>query len=151
GILVYCQGCTMTYHRMCIGIRQTREHTVTKVDVDDFVIQCRFCVGRARTKDKAAPRQSMCQTCRKDGPACTAFSERRTPKQEEAIRSANGGEDPVTPVPENLVNNPDNVLFRCVGCRRAWHMEHLPKPMMQEMESDLTKAKDERFSGYSDN
>lgn len=150
-ILIYCQGCTMTYHRMCIGIRQTREHMVTKVGADDFVIQCRFCVGRARVKDKAAPRQSMCQACRKDGPACAAFSERRTPKQEEAIRKANGGEDPVTPVPESLVNNPDNVLFRCVGCRRAWHIEHLPKSEMQETESDVSNAKDQWFSEYSVN
>lgn len=151
GMLVYCQGCTVTYHKICIGVRQTREHIVTKVGADDFVIQCRFCVGRARVKDKAAARQSMCQACRKDGPACAPFSQKKTSKQEEAIRQANGGEDPITPVPPNLVNNADNVLFRCVGCRRPWHIEHLPKPAMREAESDLANANVERFSEYSIN
>lgn len=148
GMLVYCQGCTMTYHKMCIGMRQTREHMVTKIESGGFVIQCRFCVGRASAKDKIAPRQSMCQACRHDGPACAPFSEKKTSRQEEAIRKENGGEDPVTHVPTNLLNNPDNVLFRCVGCRRPWHIEHLPTPK-RAAESDLTNAKDERFKEYS--
>ena len=149
GILVYCQGCTMTYHKMCIGIRQTREHIVTKVAADDFVIQCRFCVDRALTKDETAARQSMCQTCKKDGVACAPFSQKKTAKQEEAIRKANGGEDPVTPVLPSLINNADNVLFRCVRCRRPWHIDHLPAPALQETESDLTNVRDERFNEYS--
>ena len=149
GMLVYCQGCTMTYHKMCIGIRQTREHMVTKVESGGFVIQCRFCVGRAGAKDRIAPRQSMCQACRQDGPACAPFSDKKTSRQEEAIRKENGGEDPVTHVPPDLLNNPDNVLFRCVGCRRPWHIEHLPTPE-RAAESDLTDSKDERFKEYSD-
>ncbi|MBE3050080.1 hypothetical protein IMZ48_47785, partial [Candidatus Bathyarchaeota archaeon] len=151
GMLVHCQGCTMTYHKMCIGVRAVREHLVTKVDADDFVIQCRFCIGRARAKDKSAARQAMCQACRKYGSACAPFSQRKTPKQEEAARQANEGVDPVTPVPPRLVNNADNVLFRCAGCRRPWHIEHLPKPATREAESDLANVKDERFNEYSSN
>ncbi|SPN97421.1 related to CHD1 - transcriptional regulator [Cephalotrichum gorgonifer] len=147
GSLVYCQGCTVTYHKMCIGIRQTREHMVTKVGADDFVLQCRFCIGRARAKDKAAPLQSMCQACRQVGPSCAPFSQKKTSRQEEAIRKENGGEDPITPVRTDLVNNADNVLFRCVGCRRPWHIEHLPTT--RAADSDLKDVKDERLNEYS--
>ncbi|RMZ91382.1 hypothetical protein DV736_g1394, partial [Chaetothyriales sp. CBS 134916] len=47
-------------------------------------------------------------------------------KVEQQQREENGGRDPITIVDKGLLNNIDNVLFRCCLCQRAWHMHHLP-------------------------
>ncbi|RYO79140.1 hypothetical protein DL762_008307 [Monosporascus cannonballus] len=124
--LIYCQGCSNSYHRGCIGVRAQRDHRVTKVAADEFVLQCRYCIDHYRKKDARAPGYARCQVCKDDGSSCAEFSPKKTPKQEEKIRLENGGEDPITNVDPALVNNADNVLFRCSTCRRAYHFDHLP-------------------------
>jgi superfamily II DNA or RNA helicase len=52
--------------------------------------------------------------------------ERLTSKQEQQLRQENGGEDPITTVSSYLINNPDNLLFRCKACHRSFHFDHLP-------------------------
>ncbi|KAL2196486.1 PHD/FYVE-zinc-finger like domain-containing protein [Corynascus similis CBS 632.67] len=126
--LIGCQGCSSSYHKACLGVRSVREHRVTKVADDSFVIQCRFCVGVYKQKDVRAPSHDICQGCHTRNQSCVPFSERKTMKQEETLRNDNGGVDPITPVDPKLVNNPENVFFRCGRCRRAWHYEHLPHP-----------------------
>ncbi|KAK5658551.1 hypothetical protein OQA88_1944 [Cercophora sp. LCS_1] len=128
GALVPCQGCSIVQHKVCLNTRSIREQCVTKVAPDSFVMQCRFCVCVHKKKDARAPDQATCQACHRNGQSCAAFSQKKTPKQEERLRKENGGVDPVTPVDPNLVNNPDNVLFRCAKCHRGWHYEHLPHP-----------------------
>jgi superfamily II DNA or RNA helicase len=128
GPLIYCQGCAVSYHKACLGIRSAREHRVTKVGPDSFVMQCRFCIGVYKKKDVRAPSHDFCQGCHARNQSCVPFSERKTPKQEEALRNDNDGVDPITKVDPKLINNPDNVLFRCGRCHRAWHYEHLPHP-----------------------
>ena len=128
GPLIPCQGCSNAYHKACLGIRSSREHRVTKVAADSFVMQCRFCICTYKKKDVRAPNHDVCQGCHTKNPSCAPFSERKTPKQEETLRNENDGLDPITSVSEKLVNNPDNVLFRCNRCHRAWHYEHLPHP-----------------------
>ncbi|KAL2127067.1 hypothetical protein VTI74DRAFT_11385 [Chaetomium olivicolor] len=130
GALIPCQGCSNSYHKVCIGIRSSRDHRVTKVADDFFVLQCRFCVCIYKKRDVRAPNHDTCQGCHSKNPSSAPFSERKTPKQEEALRNENGGVDPITPVDPKLVNNADNVLFRCGRCHRAWHYEHLPHPNM---------------------
>ncbi|KAL2157372.1 hypothetical protein VTH06DRAFT_6190 [Thermothelomyces fergusii] len=126
--LIGCQGCSNSYHKGCLGVRSIRDHRVTKVAEDSFALQCRFCVGIYRQKDPRAPRHDVCQGCHERNPSCVPFSEKKTPKQEEALRIKNGGVDPVAPVDPTLVDRAENVLFRCGRCRRAWHYEHLPHP-----------------------
>lgn len=128
GVLIYCQGCSNAYHKSCIGIRSTRDHRVTKVGADSFVMQCRFCICTYKKKEPRAPSHDTCQRCHARNPSSVPFSERKTPKQEEALRAENGGVDPITPVDAKLINNPDNVLFRCSRCHRGWHYEHMPHP-----------------------
>ncbi|KAK4104247.1 hypothetical protein N658DRAFT_248465 [Parathielavia hyrcaniae] len=128
GALIPCQGCSNSYHKLCLGIRSVRDHRVTKVAADSFVVQCRFCIGTYKLKDVRAPSHDVCQGCHSKNPSCVPFSERKTAKQEEVLRNENGGVDPITPVDAKLVNNPDNVMFRCNRCHRAWHYEHLPHP-----------------------
>ncbi|ROV96820.1 hypothetical protein VMCG_07894 [Cytospora schulzeri] len=126
GMMIYCQGCSMSYHKVCLGFRSTREHAVTKVGPNQFVLQCRHCIGIRKKKDIRAPSLEVCQVCRDKGPACDAFAPKRTATQEQKLREENGGEDPVNPVAQDLLNNPNNVLFRCVACHCAYHLEHLP-------------------------
>ncbi|KAG5947763.1 hypothetical protein E4U53_006388, partial [Claviceps sorghi] len=126
GQIVYCQGCSFAYHKQCIGPRSAREHLATKVGEANFVLQCRFCIEHSQKKDKAAPRRSKCQSCMESGRSCAPFSKRQTARQEEKLREQNGGIDPWTSVREELLNNAENVLFRCGNCRRAWHQHHLP-------------------------
>ncbi|OHE91551.1 SNF2 family domain-containing protein [Colletotrichum orchidophilum] len=146
GPLIGCQGCSITFHKSCIGYRSARDHIVTKVGVDDFVLQCKFCIGIYAKKDKNSPRHSRCQQCKRFGRSCAAFSQKKTPRQEEKIRLENGGEDPIAPVEPSLVNNADNILFRCTMCKRGWHYEHLPS---SQMDSDVSEIRQQRLAEYS--
>ncbi|KAI3342308.1 PHD/FYVE-zinc-finger like domain-containing protein [Ustulina deusta] len=124
--LVHCQGCSFSYHKACIGPRAAREHRVTKIGHEDFVLQCKFCIQTYQKKDSRAPNHTLCQICKIPGPSCAEFSTKKTPKQEEKARIDNGGEDPITEVDPLLVNNADYVLFRCTNCKRGYHFGHLP-------------------------
>ena len=146
GQLVGCQGCTLSYHRACLGTRSAREHLVTKVGEDEFVLQCKFCIGTYRKKDPLAPNHAMCQSCHQDGATCDPFSKRLTSRQEEKLREQNDGVDPITSVSPDLINNALKVLFRCKDCHRAWHIEHLPPARNSEVSTDL---REERLKDYS--
>ncbi|EXF74111.1 SNF2 family domain-containing protein [Colletotrichum fioriniae PJ7] len=146
GPLIGCQGCSISFHKSCIGYRSAREHIVTKVGVDNFVLQCKFCIGIYAKKDRNSPRHSRCQECKRSGRSCAAFSSKKTPRQEEKIRLENGGEDPVTAVAPSLVNNADNLLFRCTMCKRGWHYEHLPS---SQTDSDVSDIRQQRLAEHS--
>ncbi|KAL4919999.1 PHD/FYVE-zinc-finger like domain-containing protein [Aspergillus aurantiobrunneus] len=126
GPLVFCQGCTDAYHQVCLGPRTAREHLVTKVASDKFILQCRRCLGSAHTKDPKFPHQGYCTGCNQKGKMSQPLRQRLTSKQEQQLRQKNGGEDPITTVGSYLVNNPDNLLFRCNACHRSFHFDHLP-------------------------
>ncbi|KAI1177732.1 PHD/FYVE-zinc-finger like domain-containing protein [Nemania sp. FL0916] len=132
--LVHCQGCSFSYHKACIGLRAVREHRATKIGPENFVLQCRFCI-QSYKKEARAPDYNNCQLCKTPGLSCAPFSAKKTPKQEEKARIDNGGEDPITQVDPRLVNNADNVLFRCTSCKRAYHFRHLP-PLTTEIVDD---------------
>ncbi|KFY36770.1 hypothetical protein V494_04985 [Pseudogymnoascus sp. VKM F-4513 (FW-928)] len=147
--LIHCQGCTTSIHKVCLGYRSQREHMVTKVGVDDFVMQCRRCIGLARKKDRSAPDLGACQECKQPGLACAPFSTKKTSKQEEKLREENGGTDPITPVSPDLINNHANLLFRCVSCKRGFHFEHLP-PLNDSAFSpdDVADLQEVRYAEY---
>ena len=150
GQLVYCQGCTLSYHVQCLGPRGTREHLVTKFEDSNFILQCRRCIGIAKKKDDMAPSQGRCQVCRSGGAACSPFRDRKTSKQEQKDREENGGDDPVTEIADGLVNKTNNVLFRCTRCYRAFHMHHLPPKAEEDIlvDSDDEDLAAQRFSEY---
>lgn len=152
--LIYCQGCSCSIHKVCLGYRSNREHMVTKIGPQNFVMQCRRCIGTAKKKDDFAPRLDMCQHCHESGKACAAFSIKRTTKQEEKLRAENEGEDPITNVESTLINNASIVLFRCTHCQRGWHYEHLP-PLVDnskaaENAGDLQSIQSARLRDYND-
>lgn len=145
--LIHCQGCSLSYHKGCIGPRPVREHRVTKVGDEDFVLQCRFCVQVYNKRDAKAPDHAKCQVCKTPGTSCAEFSAKKTPKQEEKLRMDNGGEDPVTQLDPILINNANNVLFRCIGCKRGYHFDHLPALTTETVENqDLTINRIEEYS-----
>ena len=146
GQLIFCQGCSLAFHKNCLGYRSAREHIATKVGDDVFVLQCKHCIGVYRNKDKRAPKYRMCQGCKGDGLACEAFSIKRTARQEEKLREENDGVDPITPVASTLINNADIVLFRCVNCHRGWHIKHLPSAGGDAAGVDL---RSERLKDYA--
>ncbi|KAI1826039.1 PHD/FYVE-zinc-finger like domain-containing protein [Xylaria intraflava] len=145
--LINCQGCSFSYHRACLGPKSLRDYRVTKVGYEDFVLQCKFCVQARKKKGDRVPDHTICQVCKVPGPSCAEFSSPKTPKQEEKARIENEGIDPITPVNPLLINNADNVLFRCINCKRAYHFEHLP-----ELSDDITSDQDlkaNRLAEYS--
>ncbi|GFF27782.1 chromatin remodeling factor mit1 [Aspergillus udagawae] len=144
GPLVFCQGCTSAYHQACLGPRSNRDHLVTKVADEQFVLQCRRCIGVSNAKDSISPHQGCCMKCNDQGKMSKPLRERLTPKQEQRIRQDNGGKDPITPVDMTTVNNVENVLFRCTACHRAFHFEHLP-PISDTTDDPPTA----RFEEYS--
>ncbi|KAI1439151.1 PHD/FYVE-zinc-finger like domain-containing protein [Xylaria sp. CBS 124048] len=125
--LIHCQGCSFSYHKACLGPKTVRDHRITKLGDENFVFQCRFCVQDQKKKSVRAPNYTICQTCKVPGASCAEFSSKKTPRQEEKARDENGGIDPITTVDPLLVDNADNVLFRCTNCKRAYHFEHLPE------------------------
>lgn len=150
GILVYCQGCTMSYHQRCLGPRNSRDHLVTKVGDRNFLLQCRRCIGVAHQKDPFAPNQAKCAVCYCTTVASSPFRERKTTRQEQKEREENGGEDPITAVAESAINNVDNVLFRCTGCFRGFHFHHLPSKEPDIIDSDMSEQNlaEKRFEDY---
>lgn len=147
GVLVFCQGCTIAYHQVCLGPRSTREHLVTKISDTQFILQCRRCLGVAHAKDAMSPHQGHCNECKGEGPMSRPLRKRLTPRQEQQLRQENNGKDPITPVDMARVNNVDSLLFRCLVCHRAAHFEHLP-PLSDTTMSDLDIAS-LRFQEYS--
>ena len=149
--LIYCQGCSFAYHKDCLGNRSTREHLVTKVGDDCFVLQCKRCVNVHQKKDRFAPDLARCQGCSENGESCKPLRPRKTTQQEMKEREGNGGEDPITSVPAELLDNPQNVLFRCTNCSRAWHYRHLPPLSQDAMDVDRNDEEiaAERFREYS--
>lgn len=143
GALVCCQGCTLAYHQKCLGQRNTRDHLVAKIGEQDFVLQCRRCIGMAQKKDPMAPRQAECTVCRQRGQSCQEFRERKTSRQEQKDREENDGEDPIATVPSHLINNVVSILFRCVTCYRAFHTHHLPS---RTDSSSFITPKDEQLA-----
>ncbi|KAF2403777.1 hypothetical protein EJ06DRAFT_527376 [Trichodelitschia bisporula] len=148
--LVFCQGCSLTYHKACLGPRNRREHLVTKVADDNFVLQCRRCINAYQSKNHIAPSLAMCTGCHELGPSCAPFRARKTAAQEQKEREENDGVDPITPVDPTLINNPENVLFRCVHCSRAWHFHHLPALGSHAMDVDMSDSEraTARFEEY---
>lgn len=71
--------------------------------------------------------------------------QRLTAREEQQLRVENGGTDPVTVIDISQVNNVNNVLFRCVGCQRAFHMRHLPVEEGIAVGSDIEAV----FAQYS--
>lgn len=148
--LIHCQGCSSSIHKVCLGYRSGREHLVTKVGYENFVLQCRRCIGIATKKDRLAPRLGHCQDCKEPGRACAAFAPKRTAKQEEKLREDNEGDDPITEVSDALLNKPDDILFRCTTCQLAYHFEHLPTTKSKSSKSDVSKdVREERLKEYS--
>lgn len=146
--LIYCQGCTFAYHKSCIGPRGSRDHLVTKVGEEDYVLQCRRCIALVRKKEPTAPDQGKCQDCTHHGAGCRAFRPRKTTAQEQREREENDGVDPVQEINPELINNSNNVLFRCVKCFRGFHFEHLPS-RTDMMEIDTEADAEQRFREYS--
>ncbi|KAN0080601.1 PHD/FYVE-zinc-finger like domain containing protein [Elaphomyces granulatus] len=153
GPLVFCQGCTSAFHRTCLGYRGSREHLVTKIANNKFVLQCRRCIGVGHKKDSTAPHQGHCSKCNAPGLLSQPLRDRLTARQEQHLRESNSGIDPITAVDMKMVDNPNEVLFRCKICSRAFHFEHLPpKPKAahaQEGEDSLTAdIANSRFDEY---
>jgi chromodomain-helicase-DNA-binding protein 4 len=153
GTFVYCQGCSLAYHKSCLGHRGGREHLVTKVAEDDFVLQCRRCINFPRRKDVTAPDHARCQDCKTVGRSCKAFRSRKTPAQEQREREDNHGVDPTTEVNPILINNPNNVMFRCNKCSRPFHYHHLPPRTQYSSAMNIGYTDEERaaarYSEYS--
>ncbi|OIW31583.1 hypothetical protein CONLIGDRAFT_230503 [Coniochaeta ligniaria NRRL 30616] len=152
GALIYCQGCSFSYHKVCLGQRAARDHLVTKIAQDSFVLQCRYCINLYQKKDQRAPDLTRCFTCRESGKSCTPFSQRKTAKQEEQLRLENNGEDPVHEVDRQLINNADTCIFRCTTCRRGFHFEHLPSASSENtshITSDTDTLRAKNIEEYS--
>lgn len=152
GSLVYCQGCTYSYHVDCIGTRTAREHLVTKIADDEFVLQCKRCIGHPRRKDRTAPHTDRCIICHIEGKSCSPFRSLLPLKKAKSTVTSDISA-PATPdveVPRELLYNTDGLLFRCAACRRAWHFKHLPSRSAGSKKKPHTSIVEDRLAEYAD-
>lgn len=147
GPLVFCQGCTFSYHQVCLGPRGNRDHLVTKIADDNFVLQCRHCLGVVHAKDRLSPHLGHCNACNDEGPLSKPLRERLSPKQEQQLRQENGGKDPIISIDMARINNVENLLFRCSGCRRAYHLDHLP-PLSDDDGDNVAVSRFQQYSSH---
>lgn len=113
--LVFCQGCQDAYHHACLGYRRKRDHLVTRVAEDDYVLQCRFCIGLAHQRDEYYPHLGRCTATKELGPMSHPLREPIAATIDEIIEGK-----------EDQLYKKENVMFRCRKCNRAWKMSHLP-------------------------
>ncbi|KAK2879927.1 hypothetical protein FQN49_000739 [Arthroderma sp. PD_2] len=153
GPLVYCQGCTDSYHQACLGSRGQRAHLVSKITSKYFILQCRYCLGHAREKDTLAPHHGECTVCKSSSTMAKPLRPRLTTRQEHLRREENGGEDPCLDIHDSQLDLIENVMFRCDSCKRAWHMSHLPRKSgtAYTMDDGLEDAElaEKRYKEYS--
>ncbi|KAK6355909.1 hypothetical protein TWF718_000288 [Orbilia javanica] len=142
GSLVLCQGCSSAFHKGCIGNRASRDHLVTKLSDNQFVLQCKRCIRRAHKAEKRPPRLDVCTDCRQVGRSCEPF--RKIPASK-----ADREQTPEVDVPGFQINNPVNVLFRCCRCHRAYHYHHLPHRGTQTAQQGSTGIAQIRLSQYN--
>ncbi|KAI5812331.1 SNF2 family N-terminal domain-containing protein [Pyronema omphalodes] len=129
GQLICCQGCTATYHKLCLGHRAGREHL------------CKRCIGRQKMKDPLTASLDRCTECHEQGNSCAPFKNPFEKKKPIGKALDARAATPYTEVSGNLINNAENILFRCVGCHRAWHYDHLvargPKASKKDKVTDI--------------
>ncbi|KAJ5169695.1 SNF2-related protein [Penicillium coprophilum] len=146
GSLVFCQGCTVSYHQGCLGDRSSRKHLVTKVAEGEFILQCSRCLGIKHQEHDMKPHLGHCAVCREAGPMSQPLRENLTSQTEQQLREANDGIDPITHVQISRINNVDNILLRCLGgghaCKRAFHIYHLPDKDCADMDLDSWQCND---------
>jgi len=148
GKIICCQGCSASFHKDCIGtVRVSRDHLVTKISDENFVMQCKRCIGRYRLKDPLQASFDRCTGCNDQGKSCVSFKslseKKRAPNQD------NRAVTPDTDVSSDLLYNPDNVLFRCSNCYRAWHYEHLPQRGSKRGRADSDDIRKQRIEQYT--
>ncbi|KAF8534418.1 P-loop containing nucleoside triphosphate hydrolase protein [Trichophaea hybrida] len=150
GKIICCQGCSASFHKDCIGtVRTAREHLITKISDENFVMQCKRCIGRYKLKDSLQASFDRCTSCNNQGSSCIPFKplseKKRAPTQDSRAVT------PDTEVSTDLLYNPDNVLFRCSNCYRAWHYEHLPQRGSKRGRADLDDVRKQRIEQYTRN
>src|SRR5277367_2894746 len=120
-----CQSCSFMYHVECLGQKADRLRTGhniivldEKEDVKTCVLQCGKCVGRG----KNGLITMRCYACGEVGPRCGKFEYPDKSEGEEL----------------HGWNDVSKVIFRCMGCERACHFDHLspPKADANEMQTD---------------
>jgi hypothetical protein len=123
---------------------------VTKISSENFVLQCKRCVGKYKLKDSLEASYDRCTVCHQQGLSSRPFKSLKEKKKAPTHDSRELTPD--TSVAEDLLFNPQNVLFRCFECSRAWHYEHLPplrgsKPRRGETKEEREK----RIREYTEN
>ncbi|CCG83252.1 putative Chromatin remodeling complex subunit [Taphrina deformans PYCC 5710] len=133
--LVYCQGCAVGIHQECLGSRNVMKHHITKVDVGDYVLQCRHCVGRGGQKGG-----NRSYITGKVGPLCLPFAsitshyleiEESTAMGEEERNNRSKDMERVQNERASLrekLYDPALVMFRCNNCLRPAMYEDLSDP-----------------------
>lgn len=111
---ICCQGCNFSYHQSCIGTSNSRQHAVTRIAQDRWLLQCKRCVGVSHKRDALAPDLGKCVVCGEHGQGCKA-------KQQWA------NIDEFTQTSSTPSTSAEDVLARCWSCFRAWHFDHLPE------------------------
>ncbi|RVD83908.1 uncharacterized protein DFL_005680 [Arthrobotrys flagrans] len=142
GPLVLCQGCSSAFHKGCIGNRASREHLVTKLPDQKFVLQCKRCIRKAHKVEKRPPRLDICTDCRQVGRSCEPF--RKIP-----VTKTDREQTPEVDVPGFQINNSAHILFRCSKCHRGYHYHHLPHRGTQSAPQASTRVAQIRLNQYN--
>ena len=110
-----CQSCSFMYHVECMGQKPDRlrvGHNIIVLDEKEEVKTCVLQCGKCAGGGKNGLITMRCFACGEVGPRCGEF---KHPEKSEAGELLGW-------------NDVSKVLFRCMGCERACHFDHLPAP-----------------------
>ncbi|KAI5306477.1 DNA-binding proteins Bright/BRCAA1/RBP1 and proteins containing BRIGHT domain [Ascosphaera pollenicola] len=130
--LVFCQGCQNAYHHVCLGPRRGRDHLITRVAEEEYVLQCRFCIGLAHKKDQNCPHLGRCTQTTEMGPMSRPLRQSGVATMDDIVEGK-----------EDKLYKKENVMFRCGKCNRAWQMSKLPPVAKKNEDADESSDEEE--------
>ncbi|KAK9452350.1 uncharacterized protein V1518DRAFT_63813 [Limtongia smithiae] len=149
GPLLFCQGCSFSYHEDCSRVLSAKygKHNIVLATEHLSVLQCRHCIGMKGTQYDYGG--ELCFVCQKPGPNSEKFKPFYTPHPRISVVSLENADkednddllNTIDDIYEEKITdsrlfNADNVMFRCLRCYRAAHFNHLPRLKLDDGSED---------------
>ena len=121
-----CQSCSFMYHVECLGQKADRlrnGHNIIVLEETEEVKTCVLQCGKCAGGGKNGLITMRCFACGAIGPRCGEFEHPEKVEGKELYGW----------------NDVSKLMFRCMGCERACHFDHLPPPKTDTNQMQVDK------------